>query len=330
MSKTQSSNLSWRPSRRDVLFLGIGGMLAAVPIARRRPTSLVRRNVPVMGTIAEFAVAHDDAAKAHAAIDAAIRALQEVDETMSRFRPLSDVGRANLQAARVPTIVGPSTAEVLSASLRWAEESGGAFDPCLGRAITLWDIGHRHQPPAAGEITRVAGRALYRSLEVGSSAGRPAVIFHDDDVKVDLGGIAKGYGVDRAVAALREHGIEHALVGAGGDLYALGRSPAGEPWHVGIQSPDRPDALAGSLYLENQAVATSGDYQQYFEYRNRRYHHLLDPETGEPRLTPRRSVSVVAETCMDADAGATLAFVGEPSLAGRVLARRGGRIAHSI
>jgi thiamine biosynthesis lipoprotein len=327
---TDRSSFSWRPSRRDVLFLGIGGMLAAVPLARRRPLALVRRSVPVMGTIAEFALAHDDSAKAQAAIDAAIRALQQVDESMSRFRMVSDVGRANRQAARIPTTISRATAEVLGAGLRWAEDSDGRFDPCLGRAITVWDVGHRHEPPAAAEVARVANRQLYRALEIGSSAGRPAVIFHHDDVQIDLGGIAKGYGVDRAAAALREHGIENALIGAGGDLYALGRSPAGEPWHVGIQSPDRPDALAGSLYLENQAVATSGDYQQYFEYRNRRYHHLLDPETGEPRLTRRRSVSVVAETCMDADAGATLAFVGEPSLAGRVLARRGGRIAHSI
>jgi thiamine biosynthesis lipoprotein len=327
---TDRSSFSWRPSRRDVLFLGIGGMLAAVPIARRRPTSLIRRNVPVMGTIAEFAVPHDNAGKAHAAIDAAIRALQQVDESMSRFRPLSDIGRANVQAARLPTPISAATAEVLEASARWAHDSYGRFDPCLGRAMNLWDVGHRHEPPAAAEVTRVANRQFYRALEIGSSAGRPAVIFHQEDVQIDLGGIAKGYGVDRAVAALREHGIDNALVGAGGDVYALGRSPSGEPWHVGIQSPDRRDALAGSLHLENEAVATSGDYQQYFDYRNRRYHHLLDPQTGEPRLTRRHSVSVVADTCMDADAGATLAFVAEASFAGPVLERHGARVAHSL
>ena len=327
---TDRSSFSWRPSRRDVLFVGIGGLMAAVPIARRRPVSLVRRNVAVMGTIAEFAVAHNDTARAHTAIDAAIRAIQDVDASMSRFRLTSDIGRANLQAARVPTTIGGPTAEVLEASLRWARDTDGVFDPCLGRAITLWDVGHRHEPPSPREVTRVANRHLYRALEVGSSSGRPAVVFHNDDVKVDLGGIAKGYGVDRAVAALREHGIEHALVGAGGDLYALGRSPGSEPWTVGIQSPDHPDALAGTLHLENQAVATSGDYQQFFEYYNRRYHHLLDPRTGEPRRTSQRSVSVVADTCMDADAGATVAFVSDRSEAERVLGRRGARIAHAI
>lgn len=327
---TDRSSFSWRPSRRDVLFLGIGGLVAAVPMARRRPTTLVRRNVPVMGTIAEFAVADGDPARAHAAIDAAIRALQQVDASMSRFTPVSDVGRANLQAARVPTTIGAGTAAVLEASLRWADDSDGTFDPCLGRAIVLWDVGHRHEPPSKPEVTRVANRRLHRALELGSSAGRPAVIFHEEDVNIDLGGIAKGYGVDRAVAALREHGIEHALVGAGGDVYALGRSPSGDPWRVGIQSPDLPDALAGSLSLENQAVATSGDYQQFFDHGNRRYHHLLDPQTGEPGVTRRRSVSVVAETCMDADAGATLAFLAEAGQVTSVLARHGARIAHSL
>ena len=327
---TDRSSFSWRPSRRDVLFVGIGGLMAAIPIARRRPVSLVRRNVAVMGTIAEFAVAHNDTARAHTAIDAAIRAIREVDTSMTRFTLTSDIGRANLQAARVPTTIGTSTAEVLEASLRWARDTNGVFDPCLGRAITLWDVGHRHEPPSPREVTRVANRHLYRALEVGSSSGRPAVIFHEDDVKVDLGGIAKGYGVDRAVAALREHGIEHALVGAGGDLYALGRSPGSEPWNVGIQSPDHPDELAGALHLENQAVATSGDYQQFFEYHNRRYHHLLDPRTGDPGRTALRSVSVIADTCMDADAAATVAFVAGRTQAHAPLSRNGARIAHEI
>ena len=108
------------------------------------------------------------------------------------------------------------------------------------------------------------------------------------------------------------------------------RSPGSEPWHVGIQSPDRPDELAGALHLENQAVATSGDYQQFFDYHSRRYHHVLDPRTGEPGRTALRSVSVIADTCMDADAAATVAFVSDRSQAAPVLGRHGARIAHAV
>lgn len=330
MNKLDHSPSTWRPSRRDMLFLGIGGLVAAVPFARRRPLELVRRNVLTMGTIAEFAVAHRDPLQAHAAIDRAVEALYHVDSTMSRFKPTSDIGRANLRASRGPVAVSTETMDVLSESLRWAADSCGEFDPCLGRAIRLWDIGHRHEPPAGAEVARVANRQLYRSLELSQYHGEPVVLFHDDDVSLDLGGIAKGYGVDRAIAALRENGVEHALVGAGGDIYALGTSPSGEPWQVGIQSPDRPDAIAGTLSLENEAVATSGDYRQYFEYHHRRYHHLLDPATGEPRRTGQRSISIVALTCMAADAGATLAFGTGGADVERILARHGARIAHVV
>jgi FAD:protein FMN transferase len=328
MRKVVQSPSSWRPSRRDVLFLGIGGLAAAVPFARRAPLALVRRNVLVMGTVAEFAVAHRDPAAAHAAIDAAVAALRDVDETMSRFKPTSDVGRANHGATRRAVPVRVETAEVLAESLRWAAESEGAFDPCLGGAVALWDVGHRTQPPPAAECRRFANRQLYRALELGHHGGQTVVRLHDEEARIDLGGIAKGYGVDRAVAALRAHGVENALVGAGGDLYALGRSPAGEPWTVGIQSPDDPAQLALSMRLEDAAIATSGDYRQYFDHGDRRYHHLLDPVTGEPRHTPTRSVSVIAGTCMAADAGATVAFgLGAKPAAG-VLARHGARVAH--
>jgi FAD:protein FMN transferase len=330
MRKGNRFSSSWRPSRRDVLFLGIGGLAAAVPFARRRPLALVRRHVLVMGTIAEFAVAHHEPAEAHAAIDAAIAALHGVDDAMSAFKPGSDVGRANLSAARGPVVVGHETRDVLHESLRWADESHGRFDPCLGRATRVWDVTHRHEPPAAADYSTLANRRLYRALELDTSAGRPVVRFHDEDVRIDLGGIAKGYGVDRAVARLREHGIEHALVGAGGDIYALGRSPAGEPWTIGIQSPDRPDALAASVRLEDAAIATSGDYRQFFEHERRRYHHLLDPATAAPRSTAQRSVSVVAATTMAADAAATLAFGSRGEEIDGILRRHDARVTHLI
>lgn len=330
MTDDMRGHASWRPSRRDVLFLGIGGLVAAVPFARRAPLSLVRRHVLTMGTIGEFAVAHRDPAQAHAAIDKAIAALLLVDATMSRFKPESDIGRANLRAARGPVDVSAATRDVLAEGLWWAGASDGAFDPCIGSATMLWDIPHRRVPPPAADVSRLASRQLYRKLELDAGPRSAAVRFSDRDVQIDLGGIAKGFAVDQAAAALRENGVEHALIGAGGDLYALGRSPAGEPWRVGIQSPDDPSALAGALDLEDAGVATSGDYQQYFDYRARRYHHLLDPATAEPWDTPRRSVSVIAGTCMAADAAATLAFAMDDARAARILGRRGARIAHRV
>src|SRR5690606_13732097 len=128
------------------------------------------------------------------------------------------------------------------------------------------------------------------------------------DLALDLGGIAKGYSVDRAVDALRRHGIEHALVNVGGDLYALGRSPDGDPWQIGVRAAAAPQQLAGTIALTDAAVATSGDYEQFFTHGGRVYHHLLDPATAAPRASSLHSVTVQAASCMSADAAATAAL----------------------
>lgn len=322
----------WRPARRDVLTLGVGAfVVASIPLAARPPSRLVRRSVPVMGTVAEVAVIHAAPARAQAAIDAALEVLRQVERQMTRFEDGSDIGRANRLAAREPVPVGAATAFVLGEACAWAEAAGGEFDPCLGRATGLWDVGRRRVPPPAAEVDRFAGRRLHRALEVTAWRGTPAVRFHDADVAVDLGGIAKGYAVDRAVEALRARGIAQALVSAGGDLYALGESERGEPWRIGIRSPHAADPaaaevaggpLAGEVQVSDMAVATSGDYLQYFTHGNRRYHHLLDPRTGAPRLTTVRSLTVAASTCLAADAAATALYGMEAGRAERVLQER--------
>jgi thiamine biosynthesis lipoprotein len=249
---------------------------------------------------------------------------------MTRFSDASDVGRANLGAARDGVMVTDETAAVLAAALGWATRTDGAFDPALGRLITLWDVEHRHQPPEAGAVARLAGRRLYQALDVGRWQGRPAVRFTSDDVRVDLGGIAAGYGVDQAVATLREWGIRDAIVNLAGDLYAMGRSEDGSPWKVGIRAPDRADHIIATVEIEDAAVTTSGDYVKYFEFRGRRYHHLLDPETGAPRVAAMHSLTVQAADCMTADAAATACFGADPAVARGWLAPAGARLVHSI
>lgn len=319
------------PTRRQFLSLGIGAfVVAAVPLSRSARRALVRRTVPVMGTIAELGVVHRDARFAHAAMDAAVAELIDVDRRMSRFLATSEVGRANALAARRAVEVSPATATVLAAALRWAEASDGAFDPCLGGAVALWDLQHRHAPPGAVQVHRFAGRRLYRGLELGRSGGRDVVVFHDADLAIDLGGIAKGWGVDRAVHALRSWGVSDAIVNVGGDLYALGASEDGDPWEVGVRSPVDPNTLVARFRLSDRAVATSGDYIQYFDHDGRRYHHLLDPRTGEPRRTSAHSLTIAAADCMGADAAATTLF-GSPVAQADGLLRRaapGAKVLH--
>lgn len=296
-------------TRREFLTLGSGIFVAlSLPLSLRRRITVARRSFPLMGTIAEVQVAHADEHVAQHSIDAAIDALLRVERVMTRFHADSDIGRANLGAARDAVAITPATATVIAAALRWSSVSDGRFDPALGSASELWDVLNRHEPPPNGKVHRLASRGFWRKVDVGQYRGAPAVRFEDPDVHLDLGGIAKGYGIDRAVAALRDRRIEHAIVTVGGDLYALGSSPDGGPWRVGIRSPHDRNALAATLEVSDRAVTTSGDYERFFRWRGHTYHHLIDPDTGAPRITPLHSATVLGADCMNADAAATAAF----------------------
>ena len=321
------------PSRRQYLALGVGVfVVSSLPLAARRRERLIRRSLPVMGTIAEIAVVHRDAAYAQRAIDAAMSELGRVERLMTRFSPASDVGRANRGAVHARVAVSAETALVVEEALRWADATDGAFDPAIGGAVALWDVTRRREPPELERTARLAGRRLHRAVEAtAGAAGGGAIVRHDADVQLDLGAIAKGFGVDRAADALRRWGVRSALINVGGDLYALGAGPEGDPWRVGIQDPGDPRATIAVLEVADAAIATSGTYQQFFRYRGRSYHHLLDPATAAPRATAVRSLTVRADSCMRADVAATALFGMEHDRAARILALRapGGTIVHS-
>jgi len=294
--------------------------VSAWPISVRTRSALIRRQIPVMGTVAEIAVRSRDEGWAHRAIDTAFAELRRVEASMTRFRPDSDVGRLNAAGGSwVP--ISEDTGSVLTAALRWASTSGGSFDPCLGRASELWDVAHRTRPPADEETERFARRELWSALDVDGGGSVPRARLSSADASVDLGGIAKGFGVDAAADALRRHGVFHGLVNVGGDLVAMGHDGSGEPWSVGVRSPDAPDGIVEVLSVTDEAVATSGDYLQFFQHKGRRYHHLLDPATGSPRRTAMRSLTLRAKRCLDADAAATAVFGASEATTAEVLAR---------
>jgi thiamine biosynthesis lipoprotein len=310
------------PTRREFLTIGTGlFVVLSMPLAVRRRMLLARRSFPLMGTIAEIQVAHPNERLAEDAIDAALAELLRVERMMTRFRPDSDIGRANLGAARDGVLIGAATAEVIDAALRWSSVSDGNFDPALGSASELWDVLHRHEPPGDGSVARLAARGFWRKVDLTRTPKGVAVRFDDPDLHLDLGGIAKGYGIDRATAALRLKRIAHAIVTVGGDLYALGHAPDGAPWQVGIRDPHNLAGLAGRLEVADRAVTTSGDYERFFSWRGVRYHHLIDPRTAAPRRTPVRSVTVVGDNCMNADAAATAVFGMATDAAKRVVRR---------
>lgn len=306
-------------SRRRVLALGGGAFVLALAPRVFRGRRLVTRQIPVMGTVAEVLVAHQDADAAQEAIGLALDRLRWVDATMSRFRSDADIGRVNLAGWRDAVPVHPATAHVIRDAMRWADLSDGLYDPGLARLIEAWDVAHRTAPPARDAFARLAGRQLYRGVVLDARQGRPVVRLDSSDIGLDLGGIAKGYAVDAAIAAIASTGIRHAVVNAGGDLRAMGRSADGDWWRVGIRDPEVPERIRGEIEVRDEAIATSGDYLQGFDFRGRRYHHILDPETGEPRQATAHSLTVRAPTCMAADAGATAVFGLAPDRARGIL-----------
>ena len=309
--------------RREFVGIGLGAFVAAsIPLSLRRPVGVVQRTIPVMGTIARFAVVHRNPAHAQVAIDAAIAELHWVERVMTRFTDTSDIGRANIGANADAVAVTPETAHVTAEALKWANALDGRYDPAAGAIVRLWNVSERHAPPAEDRVAELAGRQFHRGVEVGTSRGKPVLRYHDDGARLDLGSIAKGFAVDRAVLALRRQGIEKALVVAGGDLYALGTGTDGDPWSIGIQSPFDEREIIQTLHLADRAVATSGTYRQFFRYRGHRYHHIMDPATASPRETTMRSLTIVADNVMHADAATTALFGLDQARIEAELARR--------
>lgn len=326
--------------RRAFIGLGAGILgVAAAPAWLRPRERLHRLTVPLMGTVAEFAVPSRSEAVARRAMQAAAAELQRVEWLMSRFRPDSEVGRYNAAAPGARVVLGGETAGVVREALGWAGRSHGVFDPTLARLSAAWDPA-AGTPPGPTALARLRSEAGgWQGLAAELPATGAATVAVDGAVTVkrlpasalDLGGIAKGYGVDRAAAVLREHGVFRGLVNVGGDLMALGDGPGGRPWRVGVRDPRDPSTHVRTLEVVDRAVATSGDYLRFFEHDGRRYHHILNPDTGAPVDGGVRTVTVVADDVMTADAAATTAFVHGPGGARGTLAAAPGRprIAHS-
>lgn len=285
-------------------------------------TDLVRHALsgPTMGTrwSALFHMPSGfDADPARAAMQAAVA---EVDAQMSTWKTDSDLMRLNAAAPGVWVDLPQRLIIVLTKALEIGRASGGAFDICVGDAVTAWGFGPEKADEAAirtaiGALRRPA-HAVLALDPLGQRARKLA------PVRLDLSGIAKGYGVDRLAEVASAFGIPASLVAIDGELRATGLQPDGSPWTVAIERPDhRARAPHAVLALQDAAVATSGDYRHWVEVGSRRLSHTIDPARGMPLAYSPASVTVVASTCMAADAWATALMV-KGSLEGAALARR--------
>ncbi len=264
----------------------------------------LRRTVCGMGTWIHLTAVPDGTDGADASVDAALGEVAEVDRLMSAHRADSDLSRIHLAAGGMAR-VDARTLAVAEAGLAYAEMTGGALDPTVLPLMRFWGfMGQRDVLPRPGDLGPVLERVGYRQALIRDGQ----VGLRQAGGELDFGGIAKGYGVDRAVAQLRRGGVVNAFVEAGGDLYAAGQPDPTRRWRVGIRDPRRPDRLFATLEVKDEAVATSGGYEKFRVVGGRRVAHLIDPRTGQP-AEEVLSATVLAPTAMEADALATATYI---------------------
>jgi thiamine biosynthesis lipoprotein len=250
--------------------------------------------------------------------------LERVDALMSTYDPDSELSRLNRFDTMEWFEISPETATVLAEARRIAELTGGAFDVTVGPLVELWNFGPDKSPtdrvPADGEIEEVKAKTGWQGIEVRLSP--PGVRKKRKELSVDLSGIAKGFAVDRVAEHLEERGIENYMVEVGGELRARGHNPQGKPWQIAVEAPTPGvRSIQRVVGLDGLGMATSGDYRNFFEEDETRYSHVIDPRSGRPIAHDLASVTVLAPSCMEADALATALLVMGPD-AGYELAAR--------
>jgi thiamine biosynthesis lipoprotein len=246
------------------------------------------------------------------AFDAAKGEISRIEALMTTWRPDSEISRINAAAGKEPVDVGQETFDVIAEAVHTSEISEGTFDITFEGLHGLWkfDEDLDPHPPSQAQIKARLPLVGYRHIQL--DRGNRRVFLDKAGVKISLGGIAKGYAVDRASAILLAEQIDSFFVQAGGDLYTRGRKPDGSEWSTGIRDPRGKE---GSFFaiapVSDHAFSTAGDYERSYVIGNKRYHHIIDPRTGSP-ATACRSVTIWAETALVADAIDDAVFILGP------------------
>ena len=281
------------------------------PAASSGESVLVERARQSMGSEVRVSAWTTDERRAISAFEQVFDEFDRLDRLLSVWHPGSDVSRINTAAGRERVRVERETLDVLRVAQQISEWTGGKFDVTFGALSGLWKFDHDQDnriPPASDVHARLP-LIDYKGLEL--DAGSETVFLRKAGMRVHLGGIGKGYAVDRAAAILRAQGLSDFLIQAGGDLYAGGRRGY-RPWRTGVRDPRGPvNQVFAAMDLHDETFSTSGDYERFFMKDGRRYHHILDPDEGAP-ARGCRSVTIVAKQAVLADGLSTGVFILGP------------------
>jgi thiamine biosynthesis lipoprotein len=279
---------------------------------KRGPLAAFSEQRFLLDTIINITVYASGEKEAQAALTDAFAEFERIHRVATRYggaeaAATSEVERINAAAGRAAVTVGPEISAMLTRVQFYAEAGENTFRAGVGPLVDLWGIGtERVKVPAAAEIAAVLPLLAPEKIVFSPATG--SVMLQEEGMSLDLGGVAKGYATDLAATALRAHGVRHALINAGGNVYALGSKPDGTPWRVGIRDPRRDGEIIGVVEAVDEAVVSSGDYERYFEENGVRYHHIFDPRTGYPAGAAQQS-TIVAPRSLDADILSTITFI---------------------
>jgi thiamine biosynthesis lipoprotein len=264
-----------------------------------------------MGTLLRVGIWTADEARAADAIEHVFKEFDRLEALLSNWRSDSEVTRLNNNAGIAPVKVGQDTIAVLRTAREVSEITRGKFDITFGALTDIWRFDHDQDNvvPEHDLIEARLKRIDYTAVEIDATAG--TAFINRPGVKVHLGGIGKGYAVDRAIALLRGQGFRDFLIQAGGDMYVAG-TDGGRPWKLGIADPRGNHDPFAMVQIADGTLSTSGDYERFFMKDGTRYHHILDPDFGEP-ARGCRSVTLVSNKAVLADAVAKGVFILGPT-----------------
>jgi len=266
-----------------------------------------KRDEAIMGTLIRVEVWADAREAGERAISKVMVEMRRIDGAMSPYKERSELSKINREAHRKPLAISPELYDLIVRAQKLSEQTNGAFDITFSSVGYMYDYRLRVAPSEA-QIKKALPAIDYRRITL--DAAKRTIFFEREGMRIDLGGIAKGYAVDRGIEILKKHGITHGLVTAGGDSRVLG-DRRGRPWIIGIRDPRRKDGVVARIPLANEAISTSGDYERYFEAGGVRYHHIINPKTGHS-ATGVWSATVIGPDATTTDGLSTSVFVLGP------------------
>ena len=271
-----------------------------------------------MGTVFETTIYAPDKYVAEKTFNDVFQEINRLDYLMSNYKKGSVLSQLNKNASSEPTVCNKELANVIEQSLQYSEITDGTFDITIGPLMKKWGFFKKQgRVPGKEELESVLESVSYKNITVEEKAKKSlaknpitlkTVYFKNTGTQIDLGGIGKGYAVDRAVTVLKQNGISSALINFAGNIYTFGTPPGKDSWVIGLQHPRKSEGLLGTFEIKDKAVSTSGDYEKFFTIEGKRYSHIIDPRTGHP-VKGIVSVTIVTGNATRADALSTGVFV---------------------